>query len=411
MTATLHLFEKKWDTLTDSLAKVYKTKKYYLFICTCYFNTEIAEKFIEDLISREIHIRKVFIFVDRKEAIQIGIDEFNNLTSKFSDLSLDIKAIDVNGLFHSKIYALINIKNDVAVNGSLTITSANLTNAGIVKKTNVESFITVYDKAILNELIQQMEGLKPKFVEIDQLNNYKSSNSLSFRFNLLGRGEFLHKWNAHLRQFLEIRYDLNDEMQTLKPQILSDLGFDSDASSVGRCYFNLNNIPIQTLPRGFTKKYGIETTLGYWIPKTLWKNSIENSDFDVFKDTLFSEINKQLKDVCLQMESDYKELLRIGIIKHRAEIPTDRIISKIKLAQTNPNVLLKYFTQYEPVESPIDLSQIQKINNTFNELKFRIECSKRKNVTMKAFLNAVDNKSIEAFEASLQSDIKLDEDD
>lgn len=30
---------------------------------------------------------------------------------------------------------------------------------------------------------------------------------------------------------------------------------------------------------------------------------------------------------------------------------------------------------------------------------------------MKAFLNAVDNKSIEAFEASLQSDIKLDEDD
>lgn len=64
---------------------------------------------------------------------------------------------------------------------------------------------------------------------------------------MLGRGEFLHKWNAHLRQFLEIRYDLNDEMQTLKPQILSDLGFDSDASSVGRCYFNLNNIPIQTL--------------------------------------------------------------------------------------------------------------------------------------------------------------------
>ena len=104
-------------------------EKYHLILVSCYFNLESTNTIIQ-VLQKKISLCKISIYIDRGEAICIGLDKINDwIKNKHSNnIEISFKVNNSSSLFHAKAYCLFS---DTSKKGSLVVGSANLTGRGL----------------------------------------------------------------------------------------------------------------------------------------------------------------------------------------------------------------------------------------------------------------------------------------
>jgi len=403
----LNIKTSKRQTLIDLLSSnVDGRKRYVLYITSCYFTSDSARKFIRSL-HKNIKLSEIAIYIDRKTASAIGKDELSYFCSAFGDLEVNLYAVDTAYLFHTKAYALISYNNnDEIVCGSLVIGSANLTGSGLTARSgNIESFLDTQDIDFLNQFIQQLSELT--LISIDNIEYFKSSRDYNFKYALLLEGKFIYQWRDKLNDSFSIKYTLNENG---KHRIDGDdtfkrVGFNVESATISKKYFDfeydfshLENAKI------LAKKYGIETYLGYWIPSEALEALFEQNGFENFKETLKNQLNQKIESIKEQIQRDFEYFQGEGIVEYREDTkPSDSFENKTQSLFQNDLKLQRIFSKYEIFDLPYDIQQKEEIESLFDEMIFLVQSKKNKNKSMQAFLDSINDVSLDTFRQSISN--------
>ena len=116
----------KRGPLIDLLSRTDLRHNHELYVCSCYFDIRSAKVLIRDVLSA-IKISSVSIFIDRREAILIGVVELNRFMAEINKLvKTKLLVVDHHHLFHTKAYAVVSMLDGECRRGSLVVGSANL---------------------------------------------------------------------------------------------------------------------------------------------------------------------------------------------------------------------------------------------------------------------------------------------
>jgi hypothetical protein len=88
------------------------TKSFKLILVSCYFTIDSAENIIYSIISENINLTEIQIYIDRGTALSIGKNKLGKFYEKFTHLKFSLKVVDQKKLFHSKAYCLISEDKD-----------------------------------------------------------------------------------------------------------------------------------------------------------------------------------------------------------------------------------------------------------------------------------------------------------
>lgn len=393
----------KKQCLAEMLGHIDKRRYHTLHLCSCYFDDDAARKLITE-VQEFARISDVKIFIDRRAAIEYGGDYLQEFCDSFQDYEVSINAVESSNLFHSKVYALIALDDHGSVvSGSIVLGSANLTGAGLIRRGgNYECLIDSQDAEILEEHLSQLNKLK--VLSPQQLNRFSRKEEFSFKYALLQSGLFVHKWNENLEQYLSIRYRLSENGKSrVTDQSLEVAGFNIETATVSKRYFRFDYVPEHLdNTENLLRNYGIETYLGHWLPYSVSESMFDANALDIFKERLFSEINKQVNGIEKNIQKDYEYLLQEGLIEEPEINPVDSFKSKLDGLTNNELKLKRIYSKYELFYLPFDIQQKEDILYLFEEMIDVAESRKRKNRTMKAFLESYAAFSIEKFDEALE---------
>lgn len=399
----LHIKSMKKQCLAEMLGHIDKRRYHTLHLCSCYFDHDAARKLITE-VQEFARISDVRIFIDRRAAIEYGGDYLQEICDSFQDVEVSINAVESNNLFHSKVYALVALDDHGSVvSGSIVLGSANLTGAGLIRQGgNYECLIDSQDAEILEEHLSQLNKLK--VLSPQQLNRFSRKEEFSFKYALLQSGLFVHKWNDNLEQYLSIRYRLSENGKSrITDQSLEVAGFNIETATVSKRYFRFDYVPEHLdNTENLLRNYGIETYLGHWLPYSVSESMFDANALDIFKERLFSEINKQGNGIEINIKKDYEYLLQEGLIEEPEINPVDSFKSKLDSLTNNELKLKRIYSKYELFYLPFDIQQKDDIFYLFDEMIDVSESRKRKNRTMKAFLESYAAFSIEKFDEALE---------
>lgn len=398
----LHIKSKK-QCLIEMLRKIDKRRYHTLHLCSCYFSEDTARKLISD-IKEFAHLSAVNIYIDRRAAIEYGGGGLQKFCNSFDSLDVCINAVESSGLFHSKTYALIAFDEDGNVfSGSIVLGSANLTGAGLSSRGgNFECLIDSQDTEILEEHLSQLKKLT--VLPLQKLNKFSRKEEFSFKYALLQSGVFLHKWNENLEQYLSIRYRLSENGKSrVTDQSLEIAGFNIETATVSKRYFRFDYSPKHLdETENITRNFGIETYLGYWLPFFVSESMFDADELDTFKEHLFSEIEKQKDEIKKNIQKDFEYLLQEDLIEELDVNPVDSFNNKLESLVNNELKLKRIYSKYELFYLPYDIQQKNEILELFDEMIGVAESKKRKNKTMRAFLESYAAFSIERFDEVLE---------
>lgn len=399
----LHIRSMKKQCLAEMLGRIDKRRYHTLHLCSCYFDDDAARKLITE-VQKFTRISDVRIFIDRRAAIEYGGDYLQKFCNSFQDVEVSINAVESNNLFHSKVYALVAFDDHGSVvSGSIVLGSANLTGAGLIRRGgNYECLIDSQDAEILEEHLSQLNKLK--VLSPQQLNRFSRKEEFSFKYALLQSGLFVHKWNENLEQYLSIRYRLSENGKSrITDQSLEVAGFNIETATVSKRYFRFDYVPEHLdNTENLLRNYGIETYLGHWLPHSVSESMFDANALDIFKERLFSEIDKQGNEIERNIQKDYEYLLQEGLIEEPEINPVDSFKSKLDSLTNNKLKLKRIYSKYELFYLPFDIQQKDDILYLFDEMIDVAESRKRKNRTMKAFLESYAAFSIEKFDEVLE---------
>lgn len=390
ITASVDNFERK------------KLHRHELWILTCYINIGLIEE-LANVIKNSVKLTNIYVVFDISEAHKNGIEnvlaQFNTLKSNLfeSKISLEYMALDTSGLSHCKGYALYQRVNDKIEDGIVVITSANFTKSGFWGNKNIEIGYVTNKKADLQKFEFLYNSIWTDYgvANLDSELIIEDENSLQFA--LLQGGIFLHKWEGSISQQIGLRYYLTDKAKTQRSIIEGIEGLDIEAEdTITHQILNLSNLPKKALPKNFTRMFTIDTNWGRWCPSTFWDNIVplmgDFSDFqDSFKEnTTEDELDKALARVL----STQLRLMNDGIIKSIQPDTLTQWKRKILNLRESKSKLERIFTGYSPSQMPFDISNTKEIGALFNSLMESINLSTNRNVTMKKFLIAYENRQI-----------------
>lgn len=403
MDRRLHIRSMKKQRLAEMLGNIDKRRYHTLHLCSCYFDDDAARKLITE-VQEFARISDVRIFIDRRAAIEYGGDYLKKFCDSFQDIEVSINAVESNNLFHSKVYALFALDDHGSVvSGSIVLGSANLTGAGLIRRGgNYECLIDSQDAEVLEEHLSQLNKLK--VLSPKQLNKFSRKEEFSFKYALLQSGLFVHKWNDNLEQYLSIRYRLSENGKSrITDQSLEVAGFNIETATVSKRYFRFDYVPEHLDDtENLLRNYGIETYLGHWLPCSVSESMFDANALGVFKERLFSEINKQCNGIEINIKKDYEYLLQEGLIEEPEINPVDSFKSKLGSLTKNELKLKRIYSKYELFYLPFDIQQKDDMLHLFDEMIDVAESRKRKNRTMKAFLESYAAFSIEKFDEVLE---------
>lgn len=139
------ILREKKKTVVGLLSKVDKRKKYTFFIASCYFTPRSASYLIGDIITANINVNSVEIYIDKKEALKIGKEVLRLWLTRINDryeFEINLYPVDTPKLFHVKAYSLITKNSEDSLDGIIVSGSANLTGAGLTSNNgNIEVLI------------------------------------------------------------------------------------------------------------------------------------------------------------------------------------------------------------------------------------------------------------------------------
>ncbi len=305
-------------------------------------------------------------------------------------------ALDTSGLSHCKGYALYQRVNDRIEDGVVVITSANFTKSGFWGDKNIEIGYVSNKKADLQKF---------EFLYNSIWNDYGAildselviEDETSLQFALLQGGVFLHKWEGSISQQIGLRYYLTDKAKTQRSIIegIEGLGIEAE-DTITHQILNLTNLPKKALPKNFSRTFTIDTNWGRWCPSTFWEKIVPlMGDFSNFQEsfkesTTEDELDKALENVL----STRIKLMNEGIIKPIQPDSLTQWKRKILNLRDSKSKLERIFTGYSPSQMPFDISNTKEIAKLFNSLIESIELSTNKNVAMKKFILAHENRRV-----------------
>jgi len=381
-----------------------------LYLSSCYFSVDAAEKLIRDL-QAQVNIKNVEIYIDRKTAINTGKQPLEDLCLNQKLPETSIFAVESTRLFHTKAYALISYAKDDSINkGSLVIGSANLTGAGLTDSSgNIESILDTQDTETLNEFITQLSKLNT--IELDDLEAFNTQDSYNFKYALLSEGAFIHKWLDDLGRYLSTQYHLNENGKSrIGDSLFKDAGFNIETATISKRYFDFSYEPAHLEnTKSLIRQFGIETYLGHWIPNSSLENLLNQEGIDKFSKKLRSEINKKLPDIKERIQNDLQLLKDSNLINEITRRPDEVFEEKVEALLTNRLRLQRIFSKYEIFELPFDLSQKDNIEELFDQMLSLCHSKERRNTTQKAFISGYSTHSLENFRSFLNSDDEGDE--
>ena len=303
----------KLEILLDSLIRDEEDQIYDLFIATCYFRKEACIDLIDRLRNR-IDLGHIGIYLDRKTAIQAGRDELADLKSKYSN-QIDIFAIRSERLFHTKGYCLVPQSLEGVYNsGRLVIGSANLTAQGLTKQSgNIESALTTSN---IEEILRFIGFFKnpQNLISIKDTLVFDDKEDLPYlKYALLLGGWFSHRWAGNLNRLFTKRYYLNETGRNRASGTIRTIGFNIRAASIGKTYFEFNLDEVRSIKRNLFMNYGIECSIGDWIPKGVIASSKKGeSSLEDFRNLLRSRLDEVRTIVTNEIRRDFEQLVAGG---------------------------------------------------------------------------------------------------
>ena len=152
-------------------------------------------------------------------------------------------------------------------------------------------------------------------ISLDELSEFFPEDTTDFQYALLKCGLFSHKWSAMLAAYCSVRFQLNEEGQIRAQGGFEDLGFQTDAVSIAKTYFDFDVSDWQSNDINLVRNYGIECFLGHWIPKPVVNEHEEGDErFKQFKARLFEKLDSKLESILLNLLGDYDLLIKEGVI-------------------------------------------------------------------------------------------------
>jgi hypothetical protein len=355
-----------------------------------------------------INLTEVKIYIDRKTACCIGKTELTKFNKSFKDIKVNLYAVETEYLFHTKAYAIIsNNDDDSIVCGSLVIGSANLTGSGLTSKYgNIESLLDTQDNDCLTHFIEQILSLK--LLTVEEIEKFKNADDFSFKYALLQEGCFIHKWLDNLGQYLSTRYQLNEKgKEKIGDETFRNAGFNIETATISKRYFRFEYEPPHLEDaENLTRNYGIETYLGHWIPNAALETLFEQNAFEEFKNNLKNEIELQIENIRKSIAQDLEYLKSEDIIQVTESNPIELFEKKVAELFENELKLKRIFSKYEIFNLPYDISQKENIEELFEEMVSLSESRSRKNIAMKAFLNALTKPSLDDFRDLINENIE-----
>lgn len=398
MTSKLHIKNGKRSALRELLLKTDRRRLHHLYLSSCYFTPASASRLIKEL-ADEIKLTDVAVYIDRKTANFHGKEKLEQFC-RSTNYEVNLFAVNSSNLFHSKAYALISYDEAGNIScGSLVLGSANLTGNGLNddSRGNVECLLDTQDIEDLDEFISQLESLDPDITNLDEIENFKSSDSFAFKYALLQCGEFVHKWTDNLAQYFAIKYRLNAYGRSrIADPIFDNMGFNVETATISKKYFEFDYEPAHLEDaENLTRTNGIETYLGYWVPRSSLSFLFKKDGIDEFKERLFSSLEEQYSYIKNKIENDTKSLLEAGIIEADDSGPMEKFDNKIKNLKENEYKIMRIFSKYEVFKLPYDIQEKGKIEDLFDEMVGLCESSQRKNVAKRGFLRAIEEVNLE----------------
>lgn len=398
----------KLNKLVELLSKG-NDKRYLhsLYLASCYFSADSASTLIKD-ISKLVRLQAVYIYIDRKTACTIGKDGLYAFIEKHAGYGLELYTVDANTLFHSKAYALISFDKESNINrGSLVIGSSNLTGAGLTDKSgNIECMLDSHNIDLLLEFLEQIKKLKT--IPVDEIDNFRNADSLNFKYALLLEGNFIHKWMDNLGQYLSVRYQLNENGKNrIGDEIFREAGFNIETATISKRYFQFEYEPPHLEnTENLVRNFGLETYLGYWIPNGALEKLFEKDKFDEFRIKLTDALSVQKNEMTTAIANDLEKLRSADIIQTTDESdPIENLLSKIESLLQNEEKLKRIFSKYEIFSIPYDINQRIEISELFDQMVSFAHSRPRKNVTQKAFLNAINTVSLDNFRSEIANSL------
>lgn len=397
MSDKFNIKNKKSAKLLDLISKTDKRRIHDLYLCSCYFSTKAISLLIDDIRKKtNIKIGDVHVYVDRRSALAAEEAEFAKIRKWATSNNFFFKIVDDGQLFHTKAYALVSTINGDVQSGSLVIGSANLTGNGLTSKSgNIESLLDTQDVKIISDFLRSIKSTK--FIKIDELEQFKSSDSYAFVYALLKQGLFSHKWSDDIGQYLSVRHNLNKKGKSeLSNNALLSLGFNVDSASIGKRYFDFKYEPLHlTGLENLIRNYGIETYLGHWIPRSIINLKIFNdADFNKFRENIKIYWNNEKSSLIKKIDDDFEDLLNLGYVDKPESKPSDAFEMKVMDLLMNDGKLYRSYAKFEFYELPYDISQDESIFSLHVDIQEFIQSRKKKNKAMKAYEEAIAQSSL-----------------
>lgn len=370
--------EDKARKLIKSLRSVLDLNQAYrLTVVSCFLSDDINDllTFINDL-SLDIHLSKCSLYIDSRQIIKIGVAPLVELSTQichvYGEGWFEIVAVDTPHLIHSKGYVLLS-EGETA--GALVVSSSNFSKHGFFDQVgNYEAALLSTDLSLVKEFLESIprEYLK----RLNELEVFESINSFTFQYALIREGLFVRQWNGTIEQYFNVRYELT-ELGRQHVDELNAWGFYVDVGAISRTYLSFENISADNELLDLLSE-GIETHLGYWIPKSLIQNQVNKKKIEQFYCDLSECIEQQVIQHKEEIERDFEKLVAKGFIIHD-QSPIFKIQENLKNLEHDDLKIEQLRSRLSVFIVPYNLTQTREIYGVFEEIRdacvFQVEKS------------------------------------
>jgi hypothetical protein len=320
--------------------------------------------------------------------------------------------IRIGALMHAKGYGVFQIGRSEA--GVICIGSGNATLPGLgttAKGTapNIELAYITDESDAVSEFLTIFDHLCKEARDLSEAS--RREDAYSFTYSLLASGIFLHDWRDSLRSQIGIIYTLTPEGQNqirLDDEELKQLGFDLDQATINRNPLSgVRFSADRALPRGFARKYTIDTLIGRWCPRSIWTVVEENIERDEgFTQFLeaFREatVSKNLSKLSAQEREIAERLVGRGLVTDDPDrIP--RWVAKMEMLREKKDQLARIFLKFTPFDLPYDYQARDDVRELYDSL--------RQSMTNKRNQSFLSKKTLEAERLGDLSELKLTNDE
>ena len=417
-TEVIKFFEKNLDQ---------RHSHYTLLISTCYFNSNICKRLLNE-VAGKFKIRKTIVMIDEREIRRIGIKKLlawqDNINNEKSSNQVEIWAPSVSQLFHVKSYCLVGSEfsgfgfdeihaSDVR-QGALCVGSANLTTPGLGE--NRGNYETLYFDTDVKTLVKHINGIYCHIGTqyLEDIEEKGFNYDTNFKFAVINEGMFAYKADKKIEQYFAVKVKLNQEgTKLLKNPEFEEMGYSTDAASLSKRYYKTDTREPKT-ERLLGKRIGIETFIGLWVPKGHYAEGKE--EFGEFISDICKEIIEQKDRIMIDIERDFHRFIELGVAE-RATLEAEK--NRFK---SNCNELLRFRDHYfenrdeedgngesfdrlrwllERIydgwtffDLPYDIKEDDHIDEVYEDLIEKSRASKRRNKSMKAILQADEQRSL-----------------